>query len=281
MQSPEALILQLVHVRIMQQDENVGVLLNGSGFPGIVHGRWPFLFCVSSVQLRQGDNRDVQLLCQAFQPPADVGNFLLPVAPFLASFQQLQVVHADQIYPAVLVERERGLPDVLNVVPIRAVEDLLIRQQANGLCQLYPAFRADISAGDLAQVHHARRGEFTFHQLVDLHLHGDVEDTFSLLRCVHADRHCEDGLSNRRPGADNHQLRSVQAAGHLVQRADAGHDPVFRFTFDLLRFAQHLVGHHDGFFLADQLDSAVMLHVPDRQCSAFPDFVHCLFCICR
>ena len=31
MQSPEILVLQLIHVRIMQQEEDVRVLLNGSG----------------------------------------------------------------------------------------------------------------------------------------------------------------------------------------------------------------------------------------------------------
>ena len=93
------LVLQIIFLTV-DEHHDVGVLLDRTGLAKVGQLRMLVVAAFDLArQLRQGDHRNIEFLCQRFQAGGDLGDFLHPVviAAFARALQQLDVVDHDQI----------------------------------------------------------------------------------------------------------------------------------------------------------------------------------------
>ncbi len=193
-------------------------------------------------ELRQGDHGHGQLLGQGLEPLGDHGHLLHPVvgARALAAGHQLQVVDHHQIEARLALQparprRQLGEGQAAGVIEVeRRLLDL----------QRRVAHPAELRGVDLALAQLVRRharglGQDTHGQLLGRHfqrieghhpagggLLGPVgQDVVGVVaRHVEGDVGRQGRLAHRRAPGEDHQVRRVQAADHLVQIGEAGGD---------------------------------------------------------
>ena len=92
----------------VDEADHIGILLDGTGFAEVGELRTLALGALTgfdaTVQLREGDNRDVKLLCQALQRAGDGADLLFAAAEIhAAGVHELEVVD-DDAFDAVLAD---------------------------------------------------------------------------------------------------------------------------------------------------------------------------------
>jgi hypothetical protein len=77
----------------VHEHHHVGVLLDGSRFTQVTEPRLVLLRRLGlAIELRQAQNRHLELAGQALEPASDLGDLLLPRILLVVRFNQLQVV---------------------------------------------------------------------------------------------------------------------------------------------------------------------------------------------
>src|SRR3990172_740058 len=91
-----AFVVDLVTV---DEEYHVCVLFDGAGFTEIgQHGTLVLAARLDrAVELREGDHRDVKLLCERLQRARDVRYLLLPIVVSSPAAHKLEVIHDDEI----------------------------------------------------------------------------------------------------------------------------------------------------------------------------------------
>ena len=87
------------HVLAVDEEHQIGVLLDAAGLAQVRQARLPFALLDLAVELRDGDDRDLEILGQRLEAPRDVGDLLLAVvvaADRGAAARELEVVDDDQ-----------------------------------------------------------------------------------------------------------------------------------------------------------------------------------------
>ncbi|MNI46019.1 hypothetical protein D3C73_1004620 [compost metagenome] len=101
---------RVVHLVAVHEHDDVGVLLDRSGFTQVgVHRTLVRPLFQGAVELGQGYHRAVEFLGQGFQGPGNLGNLVGPVvAAGARDLHELQVVDHDQADFAVLAHQATG-----------------------------------------------------------------------------------------------------------------------------------------------------------------------------
>ena len=91
------LVVGVVVLGPVEQEDHVGVLLDGARLAEVGHPRAAVLAVLDGpVELREGDHRDVQLAGQRLEPAADLGDLLLAAVARVLGVDELDVVDHDQ-----------------------------------------------------------------------------------------------------------------------------------------------------------------------------------------
>ena len=124
------LVVGVVVLGAVEEEDDVGVLLDGARLAEVGHPGAAVLAVLDGpVELREGDDRDVQLAGERLEPPADLGDLLLAAVARLLAVDELDVVDHDQA--EVLPELEpAGVGGDLEHVPRGGVVDEQRRRAA-------------------------------------------------------------------------------------------------------------------------------------------------------
>ena len=247
----------------MDEAHHIGILLNGSGLAKVAQLRTLALFSLTvlytTVQLRQGDNGNVQLLGQPLQRTRNRTHLFLTAAErHAAGIHQLKVVDDNHLYP-MLANQTAGLGTKFEYGKRGSIIHVQrrIQQVAQLIVQLLPFVIGKLSAFDFLTRYLAHVGDETVHQLYVAHFKG--EQGYGIAE-VHGDvlRHGEHErrLTHGRTGGYDNEVGVLPAGSHLVQ-----------FRKSALKTAQ-TVGTGGGFlnkvvrFGNDRIDlRIVLLHV--------------------
>ena len=91
------LVVGVVVFGAVEQQDDVGVLLDGARLAEVGHAGAAVLAVLDGpVELREGDDRDLQLAGERLEPAADLGDLLLAAVARLLAVDELDVVDHDQ-----------------------------------------------------------------------------------------------------------------------------------------------------------------------------------------
>ena len=128
----------------MDETYHIGILLDGSGFTKVAQLRalalFSFTILHTTVQLRQGDDRDIQLLGQSFQRAGNRTHLFLTAAErHTAGIHQLKVVDDNNPYP-MLANQTTGFGTKLEYGKRRSIVHIQrrIQQVTQFIVQLLP-----------------------------------------------------------------------------------------------------------------------------------------------
>ena len=176
-----------------------------------------------TVQLRKGDDRDVQLLGDGFERARDERHLLLAVASLgglRAAGHQLQVVDHDDLDVVMYFQTARLRAELEDRQRRRVVdEEFGASQRLGGRFEVAPLFGREPSQFEIV-ARYARLGHHqTHHELVRRHFAREEGDRL-LVVDRHVARHgeCEGRLTHRGAGGDDDQIRRLPAHRHAVER---------------------------------------------------------------
>jgi len=151
----------------MNEDNNIGILLNSSRFTQVGKHRPVILSLLNaSVQLGQGNDRNVQLTRQGFQGAGDFRNFLLPVVGIPAADHQLQVVDENRLDVMVQLIFSGSRSQFGKGNSGRIVYDhFRPGNDAGNLDQVFPFFIGQLSGTDILCLDVRFHRDQTVHQL--------------------------------------------------------------------------------------------------------------------
>ena len=162
-----------------EETDEVGILLDRTGFPQIAHPRLAAAGVRIPVQLGEDDDGDVQLFGDALNPAGDLGDLLFPtvLAANVWRFEELEVVdhdHADAVlllepagFGLEFVDREtRGVVD----------PDGRLGELAGDLHELGEIGLAEKTAPQFLHLHFGPRTEETLHERLGGHLETEDSD---------------------------------------------------------------------------------------------------------
>src|SRR5690606_15149705 len=178
------------------------------------------------VELRQGDDRAVELLGQRLERARNLGNLVDPaVAAGTGNLHQLQVVDHDQADLAVLARQAPSdLPHFRwgNTGGI-VDEQLAIVEQVDRAGQARPVIVVELTGTHLGLVNTPQRGEHTNDDGLRRHLQRVDEDRLvAAHQGVFHQVHGEGGIIHRRTACNDDHVGRLQAAGEVVQVIKAG-----------------------------------------------------------
>ena len=174
----------------------------------------------TTVQLREGDDRDVQLLRQSFERARDRADLLLTAAEVhTAGIHQLQIVDDDALNIMFPHQSTGFRTQLKNRKTWRIIHiDRGIIQFLDLEVELFPliflqATTLDLLARYLADIH-----DQTIHQLHIAHLQREeCHRNLKVDRHVLRHREHESGLTHRRTRRDDHQVGVLPTRGDLIQ----------------------------------------------------------------
>ena len=224
------------------EHHDVGVLFDRAGFAQVRQLRALVLAAFDLArQLRQGDDRDVELLSDGLQPLGDFRHLVHAAVLGGRGAQKLQVVHDQQVQPprplqlpcarGKLVDRQRGRVVDIQRAVLQVVgggdeaAELLFRHVA----------AADQFAGHFGRFRQDARGQLLGRHLQreeahDAPVHGAVGAIGQFAHAVGAgdvegDVGGKRGLSHRRAPGQDDEVRVVEPAHLLVEVLEPGRDP--------------------------------------------------------
>ena len=219
--------LLVVDVLAVQQDDHVGVLLDGTGFTQVRdHGPLVLALLGATVQLREGDDRDLEFLGQQLQRTGELGDFLLAGFDLLARAHELQVVEDDQL-EVVLLLQPAALGADFHQRHVGAVVDEQrgVVHPAHGGGDLGPLLVLDGALAQVLQADGGLRGQQAHRDLVPAHFQGEHDGGEVVLDGGGAGEvQREGGLTDGGARGDDDHLAGVQAVGQFVEFVEAGGD---------------------------------------------------------
>ena len=174
----------------------------------------------AAVELREGDDGDVQLLGQPLERTRDGTHLLLTAAErHTAGVHQLQVVDEDALDLVLAYQASCLSPELEDGEARRVVHvDGRVVEVFDFILQLFPlvllqSAALDLIAWQLADVNDEAVHELHVAHLEREHSHGHLERD----RHVARHREHEGRLAHRRAGGDNDEVGVLPAGGDLVQ----------------------------------------------------------------
>ena len=172
-------------------------------------------------ELREGDERDVEFLRQAFQLARNLRDLLLArLDAARGAGHQLQVVNDDQVEALLLRGEPPGLRAHLQHRDARRVvyENLRVGERAQGAGEPRPLVARQIPAAEAVRVHPPLRAEHPHHQRLLRHLQReDGDDRPRLNRRVLRERQAEARVVNADVVGDEVvRLRNGQVVDLLI-----------------------------------------------------------------
>ncbi len=176
---------QLAHRRLCTgvRAQDAGVLGEAAGLTQVGHRRLLVLPLLrTTVQLRQRDDRDADLLREELERTGELGDLLLSRLDLLARRHELQVVDDDELEVVLLLEPP-ALGADLGERHVRRVVDEHRRlgNAAHHLGDLLPVVLAHGAVAQLLQVDARLRGEQTHRDLVAAHLEREDDGRLPVL----------------------------------------------------------------------------------------------------
>jgi hypothetical protein len=225
-----ALRVVLVVLGAMEEENHVGILLDGPGLSQVAHhGPVVRPGVHRAVQLRKRDDRDLELPGQRLEVSTDVGDLLLAalIAAGHAPGHQLEVVHQNERDVLALLEAPGPGPDGQRTERGRVIdEDLRLGESGHGTGELAVILVGEETAPEPAALDLGPGAEEVLHHLLLAHLHGEQHHR---LLPHHGDvlheAECKGRLAHGRATGHDGHLTGLQPAGHLVQVEEPGLEP--------------------------------------------------------
>ena len=219
--------LGVVHLVPVHKHDDVGILLDGSGFTQVGVDRalvGPLL--KGTVELRQRHYRAVELFGQCLEGSRNLGNFVgTVVTARTRDLHQLQVVDHDQADITVLTHQSSGTGAHFRRADTGRIvnKQLAVVEQVDRRGQAWPIVVFKTTGPDLGLVDTAQGRQHTHDQRFAWHLEGvDQYCFFTAQNGVFNQVHRKGGFTHRWTTRHNDQVGRLQAAGHAVQVGVAG-----------------------------------------------------------
>ena len=178
-----------------------------------------------AVELRQRDDRDVELLGEQLERTADLGDLLLTVvrAARERAGHQLEVVDDDQLQALTAGPHPAGLRADVDDVHVAGVDDVQrhVVQDLGGLDDARPVVGTDALVADAIPRDACLRAQQAHADLVARHLEGEQRHGMTADRDVAGDVRGEGGLADARSGGDHDQVARLQPRREVVEVAEA------------------------------------------------------------
>src|SRR3990172_7884337 len=212
----------------IDEDHDVRVLLERTRLPQIRELRLvPAAGLGGAGELRERDDRDVELLRQPLQSPAYAPDLLGAVLEPAPALHELKVVDDEKVEPGLELEPARLGAHFHHRDAGRVVDEYLcLGEIGDSLNQLRPVPLGEKPRTELVHIHPGLAAEHAEDELLFRHREAKDPDPPAdpephVLRDVHA----EAGFSHRRPGGHDDEVRALQARCDLVELHEAGRDP--------------------------------------------------------
>ena len=216
-----------VAILLFAEDEHddVGVLLEGAGLAevgelrAVVGARFG-----GARQLRERDDRNLQLLGQPFQRARDGRELGLSALEAAAPLHQLDVVDDQQVEPVLRLQAARLRAHLEHAERGRVVDEhASLGERAERVRQAAVILLVQVAAAESVRVDARLRRQHAHEELLFRHLQAEEADGLVGLDAdVLRDVEDEAGLPHRRARRDEHQVGRLQPGGHLVEIDEAG-----------------------------------------------------------
>src|SRR5215475_3920034 len=219
--------LQPVAIRPVQEEDEVGVLLEGARFAQVGElGLLALPALHRARELGERDHRHIELLGQRLEGARDLRDLLLAVFR-AASSHELEIVDDDHVEAVLRFHAPRLRAGLQHGERGRVIdEDGRLGEPARGVGQAGPVPRVEVSRAHLVGVDAALRAEQALYKLLLGHLEAEHEHALVVAYpCVLRDVHGEGRFAHGGPARDDDEIARLEARGHLVELAEAGGEP--------------------------------------------------------
>ena len=206
----------------VNEHDDVGILLDGTRLSQVAHhGAFVGALLYTSVELRQGNHRALQLTGQHLQTPRNFTQFSGPVFAVVGcATHQLEVVHHNQAQLSALARQATRVGAKFTGGEARTFVNVKrnIAQFLNGFRQPWPFFIGQFASAQMPLVNAANRADDTYSKLRRTHLHREDGHRQAFIQShmfCNIDGQC--GLAHGRACCKNDQIPRLQASGHAVQ----------------------------------------------------------------
>jgi len=208
----------------MNETYHIGILLNGSRFTQVTQLRtftfFTFTALHTTIQLRQGYNRNIQLLRQTFQRTRNgTYLFLTTTKRHTTCIHQLQVVDNNNPH-SMLTHQTAGFCAKLKYRQRRSIIHIQRRIQkvTQFIVQLLPFIIRQLSTLDFLTWNFARIGYQTIYQLYVTHFKRKHSYRIAIIhRNILCHRKHERRLTHCRTGSNNNKVGSLPTGSHLIK----------------------------------------------------------------
>jgi len=218
------ILINLIIFRTVNKTHHIGILLDGSGFTKVTQLRAftvnTFTTLHTTIQLRQGYNGNVQLLCQSFQRTGYRTNlFLTATECHTTRIHQLKVVNNNDSHPMFTHQTTCFGPEFKHrqrrsIVHIKRS----IQQVFQFVVQLLPLIACQLSTFDLLTRNLTNIGDKTVDQLDVTHFKREQRYRIPIINSnILSHRKYESCLTHGRTGSDYNKVGVLPTGGHLVQ----------------------------------------------------------------
>ncbi len=211
----------LVAILAREEDHNVSVLLDGSGFAEVGEFRDLILTRFdASRKLRERHNRDIEFAGELFEAAGNFRDFLdAVVAAARTPFHQLEVV--DDYHPEIVLglEATRHRAHFHNIERARIIdEDRGLAEGADSLADLGEVVALEFAGTQTPQIHTGLRGDHTVDQLVAAHFQGeDADGHFGIHTDLAGDIEREGRLSDGWTRSENDKVGLLKSGEEIVE----------------------------------------------------------------
>ena len=256
-------LIDMVVLRTVDEQHHIGILLDGSRLTQVGQLRTFALQSLTTlnttVQLRQRQDGNIQLLGQSLQRTRDDRHLLLTRREAHAvGIHQLQVVNHDNLH-AMLANQTAGLGTQLENGETRGIVDVkrCTQQVVDALVQAVPLIRLQLTVQNLRTLNLTGIRDETVYQLHVRHFEREESHRHLVVGSnVLGHREGKRRLTHGRTTGNNHKVAGLPAAGDVVQLVIAR-----RYTRQAVLVGCGLLDDIDGVLDNGVYLGVVLLHV--------------------
>ena len=218
------ILINLIVFRTVDKAHHIGILLDGSRFTKVTQLRTftinTFTTFHTTIQLRQCDDRNIQLFRQSFQRTGNGTNlFLTATKRHTARIHQLKVVNNNDSHPMFTYQTTRFCSKFKyrqrrSIIHVKRC----IHQILQFIVQLLPLITGQLSALDLSTLNLANIRNQTVHQLNVTHFKRKQRHRIPIIDSnILSHRKDKGGLTHRRTCSNNDKVGILPTGSHLVE----------------------------------------------------------------
>ena len=206
----------------MNEQDDVGILLDGTRLPQVAHDRLLVVALLDLArQLRQGNHRHIQFLGQRLERSGNFGHLGGAVLTTRSgATHQLQVINHHQTQLTVLTRQPSGTRTQFKWIQCRRFidEKICVLHFLDRIGQARPVIFSETPGAQALLVDTTHRTDQTHGQLSRTHLHREHRNRHALVN-GHMLGHiqCKRGLTHRGAGRNDDEVAGLHARGHTVK----------------------------------------------------------------